>query len=216
MSARIRVGSRFKPFLCFVLIDVRCLLLFSGVHVPQVENPITNACDGAAWHFLRQLFLTSRSLLWETAREAASFYSRLHLSLSLSTLSRKRDSGGFVRKLGGVICRRAREWTNEQASRISHEVLSRRPWRQSRQPPKLMITKKNHPVLFVFLYGCDKWEIFGYRLVDGANVVIKATRFLRIKMHPFEIAILLEIQWINARFAWWRMRKCIIPVSTNI
>jgi hypothetical protein len=44
VSARIRVGSRFKRVLCFLLIDVRCfgiplrcLLVILGVWVPQVE-----------------------------------------------------------------------------------------------------------------------------------------------------------------------------------
>jgi hypothetical protein len=37
VSARIRGGSRFKGFLCFVLIDVRCLSVPPGVCVPQVK-----------------------------------------------------------------------------------------------------------------------------------------------------------------------------------
>jgi hypothetical protein len=45
MSARIRAGSKFKRFLCFVLIDVRSFRvspkmssLALEVHVPEVEN----------------------------------------------------------------------------------------------------------------------------------------------------------------------------------
>jgi hypothetical protein len=38
MSARIRAGSRFKRFLRFVLIDVRCFHVSPWVRVPQVED----------------------------------------------------------------------------------------------------------------------------------------------------------------------------------
>jgi hypothetical protein len=34
----IRAGSRFKRFLCFVLINVRCFRVPPGVRVPQVED----------------------------------------------------------------------------------------------------------------------------------------------------------------------------------
>jgi hypothetical protein len=41
LSARIRAGSRFSRFLCFVLIDVRCFRviakMFSGISITQVE-----------------------------------------------------------------------------------------------------------------------------------------------------------------------------------
>jgi hypothetical protein len=37
MSARIRSNSRFKRFLCSILIDIRCFRLPLGVRVPQVE-----------------------------------------------------------------------------------------------------------------------------------------------------------------------------------
>jgi hypothetical protein len=38
MSARIGAGSRFKRFLCSVMIDIRCSRVLSGVLVPQVED----------------------------------------------------------------------------------------------------------------------------------------------------------------------------------
>jgi hypothetical protein len=38
VSARIRAGSRFKRFLCFILIDVRCFRVLSGVRVPQLKT----------------------------------------------------------------------------------------------------------------------------------------------------------------------------------
>jgi hypothetical protein len=38
VSARIRAGSRFKRFLCVVLIDVRCL------RVPQVDDQCSKIC----------------------------------------------------------------------------------------------------------------------------------------------------------------------------
>jgi hypothetical protein len=38
VSARIRAGSKFKRFLCFVLIDVRCFRLRPGVSVFQDED----------------------------------------------------------------------------------------------------------------------------------------------------------------------------------
>jgi hypothetical protein len=37
MSARITAGSRFKLFLSFVLVDVRCVLVPPEVRLPQVE-----------------------------------------------------------------------------------------------------------------------------------------------------------------------------------
>jgi hypothetical protein len=36
--ARIRTGSRFKQFLCFVVINARCSRILPVVHVPQVEE----------------------------------------------------------------------------------------------------------------------------------------------------------------------------------
>jgi hypothetical protein len=38
VSASIRAGSRSKRFLCFVLIDVRCVRVPSGVHIPRLTN----------------------------------------------------------------------------------------------------------------------------------------------------------------------------------
>jgi hypothetical protein len=38
VSARIRDGTRLKPFLCFVLIDVRCLRVPPGVCVTEAED----------------------------------------------------------------------------------------------------------------------------------------------------------------------------------
>jgi hypothetical protein len=38
VNARIRAGSRFKRFLWFVLIDVRCFRVPPGIRVPQVED----------------------------------------------------------------------------------------------------------------------------------------------------------------------------------
>jgi hypothetical protein len=38
VSARIRAGSRFKRFLCFVLIDVRCFRVPPGICAAQVEQ----------------------------------------------------------------------------------------------------------------------------------------------------------------------------------
>jgi hypothetical protein len=51
VSVRIRAGSKFKHFPCFVLIDVRCFtyLIKSfripfGVRVPQVEDEWSRKC----------------------------------------------------------------------------------------------------------------------------------------------------------------------------
>jgi hypothetical protein len=38
VSARIRAGSKFERFLCFALIDVRCLRVPPGIRVPQVGD----------------------------------------------------------------------------------------------------------------------------------------------------------------------------------
>jgi hypothetical protein len=100
---------------------------------------IAYAChEGTAWGFPPSAICDQSISVVRNCKSRCEFLLAA-LSLTLSTHSRKRDSGGFVRKLGGFICRRTREWTNEQATRISHEVLSPRPWRQSRQPLKLMI-----------------------------------------------------------------------------
>jgi hypothetical protein len=47
LSARIRAGSRFKQFLCFVLIGVRCLLLppvyaYPRLKTTMLDNPFSS------------------------------------------------------------------------------------------------------------------------------------------------------------------------------
>jgi hypothetical protein len=43
VSARIRAGLRFERFLCFVLIDVRCLRVSPGYVCPRMKNTALNS-----------------------------------------------------------------------------------------------------------------------------------------------------------------------------
>jgi hypothetical protein len=45
LSVRIRAGSRFKRFLCFVLIDVKCLRVTWGYTYPRLKTTATDGLD---------------------------------------------------------------------------------------------------------------------------------------------------------------------------
>jgi hypothetical protein len=45
MTSRIRTGSRFKLFPCFLLIDVRCLRVLLEVRVLQVQATVLDCSD---------------------------------------------------------------------------------------------------------------------------------------------------------------------------
>jgi hypothetical protein len=57
VSVRIRAGSRFKQFLCFVLIDVRYLRVLPGVHVPQTEDHCSRGHCFSIINLLQQLVI---------------------------------------------------------------------------------------------------------------------------------------------------------------
>jgi hypothetical protein len=72
VSAGIRPGSMFKRFLCFVLIDIRCLSVPPGVRVPEVEDHCSRywqcheesaLCDGVTgvrfWTFAHRILVGS-------------------------------------------------------------------------------------------------------------------------------------------------------------